>query len=80
VTGQVPELSSQVPHNVSSSGGGAIPVFATATRGRMPTHFPGVLSADHVLQRVLVEPHAEVINYGKPSAAFATTIASQFGP
>ena len=78
--GQVLEPSSKVSRNVSISGGCAVPVFATATRGRMPTQLPGVFSVAQVLQRVLVKSHAEVVNCGKPSTAFATTIKSQLGP
>jgi ribonucleotide monophosphatase NagD (HAD superfamily) len=41
---------------------------------------PGVFSAVQVLERVLVAPNAEVVNCGKPSDSFATTIQNQLGP
>jgi len=79
VIGQVPELSDDARHNVSTSGGGAVQVFATATGGRMPTRLPGVFSAVQVLERVIVDPNVEVVNCGKPSDAFAGTIQKQLG-
>ena len=74
VVGQVPELHHAARDHVAGSIEQALPIFATSTRGQMPTRLPGVMSAGQVLAAVVGSAEPEVIDCGKPSTFFAAAV------
>ena len=74
VVGQTATLEWSASERAMTTIEAGAPVFATSTKGRMPTRVEGVLSADEVLQHLLDGRDANIIDCGKPSQNYSAAI------
>lgn len=74
VVGQVDHLTGDAAANADAALRAGVPVFASSTRGKMPTMLPGILSAGEVLSAVLHDHRPRVVDCGKPSSYFSAAI------
>ena len=74
VVGQTAALDGAAVERALTTIDSGAPVFATSTKGRMPTRIEGVLSAGEVLSHLLGDRDANVIDCGKPSQNYSAAI------